>query len=201
MISVEKQILNRIYGNGRVWAFSKIDFVDLGSAQAIEKALSRQAKKGTIRRVMRGIYDYPKFSKLLDQELSPDMSQVAQAVARKNGWKVQVSGNAALNILGLSTQVPNRYVFLSDGGNKNYKVEGRELAFKKSRLKDIGVKYPESALLVQALRELGPEGITSAARTKLADYFEPKTSKRILKDAQYTTAWIYEEIKKIFKDG
>ncbi len=68
-----------------------------------------------IRRVIRGIYDYPKFSNLLGQQLSPDLDQVAAALARKFGWHIQVTGPSALNLLGLSTQVPGRIIYASDG--------------------------------------------------------------------------------------
>jgi len=99
MQSIENKVINRIYGNGRGWAFFKNDFVDLGSANAVDLALHRLLRKGKIRRVIRGVYDYPKYSKLLEQNLSPDIDQVAQALARKFGWKIQISGNAALNVL------------------------------------------------------------------------------------------------------
>ncbi len=64
------------------------------------------AERGVIRRVIRGLYDYPAYSKLLKKSLSPDIDQVAHTLARKFGWPIQISGNAALNLVGLSTQVP-----------------------------------------------------------------------------------------------
>ncbi len=201
MISIEKQIVNRIYGRGRGWAFSKIDFAELGSSSAIEQALGRLARKDTIRRVMRGIYDYPKFSSLLDQRMGPDIDQVAHAIARKNGWQIEVSGNTALNLLGLSSQVPGRFVYLTDSRNKAYALGTRELTFKKSRLKDIGFKHSQTALLVQALRELGQNKLTDEQRATIYKYFDKEVGDRILKDARYTTSWIYEEIKGIFKEA
>ena len=199
MISIEKQLVSRVYGNGRGWAFSKIDFVDIANSSAIEKALSRLATKGTIRRVLWGIYDYPKFSKLLDQVLSPDVDQIAHAIARKNGWEIDISGNTALNLLGLSTQVPGRYVYLNDSRSKTYQLGKQELIFKKSRLKDIGFKYSQTALVVQALRALGQDRLTKTQRKQIHKYFGTKVGAQILRDARYTTTWIYEEIKKIFK--
>jgi hypothetical protein len=71
-------------------------------------------QNGTIRRVIRGLYDYPRFSTLLDQELSPDTDQAAQALARKFRWRIQPIGAVAQNLLGLSTQVPARIVYLSE---------------------------------------------------------------------------------------
>ncbi len=77
--STEKQALARIYGNGRGWAFSQKDFADLGSRKAIDMALMRLTDRGTIRRVIRGIYDYPRHSDLLKKQMGPDLHQVARA--------------------------------------------------------------------------------------------------------------------------
>ncbi|MEI6971959.1 MAG: DUF6088 family protein [bacterium] len=73
MQSVEQQILSRIYGTGRDWIFSQSDFADLGTRAAIDKSLQRLDAKGTIRRVIRGIYYYPKYSKMLNVTMGPDM--------------------------------------------------------------------------------------------------------------------------------
>ena len=109
MISSEKKVLSRVYGNGRGYAFSSNDFIDKLSINNIDKALSSLTKKEQIRRVARGIYDYPKYSNLLKKELSPDIEQVARAYARKFNWKIEISGDTALNMLGLSTQVVGKY--------------------------------------------------------------------------------------------
>jgi predicted oxidoreductase len=199
MQAIEDKVISRIYGKGRGWSFFKNDFVDLGSADAIDKALSRLTKSGRVRRVMRGIYDYPKYSRLLEQQLSPDIDQVAQALARKFGWTIQVSGNAALNILGLSTQVPARYLYLSDGQSKTYHINDVELSFKKTALKDMGLKLPESALLVQALKTRGQQSISLSEKQKILAYFPKEKYSAILKDTQYMTSWVYEQIKQIFE--
>ena len=113
------------------------------------------------------MYDYPRYSDLLQKTLSPDMDQVANAYARKFGWRIEVSGETALNLLGLSTQVPGQYVYLSDGPSKSYEVMGVRLNFKKSTLKDIGFKHRESRLIVQALKALGKERLTDAVFAKI----------------------------------
>ena len=200
MQTIENNILNRVYGKGRLWSFSKIDFVDFGEAASVEKALSRLCEKGTIRRVMRGVYDYPKFSKLLNKELAPDIDQIAHALARKFGWEIQVTGNAALNLIGLSTQVPGRYVYLCNGKSRSYEIGNRVLEFKKQRLRDMDFKYNDSALLVQALITLNKKELDEEESKIIRSYFDVKTQSRILKDTQYATSWVYDLIKKIFKD-
>ena len=77
------KILKVIRGHGFGWAFSQRDLAEIGTRDAVDKALQRLLQKGTIRRVIRGLYDYPRFSTLLNQELSPDTDQAAQALSRK----------------------------------------------------------------------------------------------------------------------
>jgi len=205
MKSIEKQIVNRIYGMGRGWAFSRKDFSLLAGAEHVDKSLSRLAQKGTIRRLARGLYDYPRFSRWLQQTLGPDMDQVAHALARKFGWNIQVTGNAALNILGISTQVPTRYIYLSDGPSKTYSVEGGEISFKKSRYTHLGLKLHQSALLVQAIEALGPDGLTPEYTQAMARYLSPqgplpdKQRSAIAKDTQFVTSWVQASVIKVLQ--
>ena len=122
MQTIENKIVSRIYGRGRGWVFGANDFSAEFERSTVDWVFYNLVASGTIRRVYRGIYDYPKYSELLEQELSPDFDQVAQAFARKFNWRIQPSGDAALNLLGLSTQVPGRLVYLSDGPNRQYHV-------------------------------------------------------------------------------
>ena len=197
MQSINKKAIFRIYGHGRGWAFSSNDFVKDFSRSQIDCVLSDLYHKRKIRRVCRGIYDYPKFSELLQQELSPDFDQVAHAFARKFNWRIQPTGDAALNLLGLSTQVPGRLVYLSDGPNRQYDLGNNTLEFKKSALKDVGFKYRESGLIVQTLKVLGPERVDDAVIATLRKQMDETVCKRVLKDTVTATGWVYEMIKRI----
>lgn len=189
-----------ISGHGRGWAFSSNDLIKKFERQQIDNVLSDLVKAKKIRRVSRGIYDYPKYSELLKKELSPDIEQVARAIGRKFNWRIEVSGESALNILNLSTQIQAKYIYLSDGPNKSYKLfNDVEIEFKKSVLKDIGFRYKESSLIVQALKSLGKEHITDEIIEKIKEQIEPKMYEKILKDTQSTTVWVYEIIKQICK--
>ena len=210
--ALENTILSRIYGRGRGWAFSKKDFNAVGEAGSIDRALSRMAEKGVIRRVMRGLYDYPAYSKLLKKDLSPDIDQVAHALARKFGWQIQISGNAALNVMGLSTQVPTQYLYLSDGPSKTYQVGNIAIEFKKNRFTQLGLKYTANEILVQAIQALGERPLSQDEKQKIIQYLA-KTSgmkdvaesgrlnevliNRILKDTQYATSWIVSNIRQV----
>ncbi len=197
MQSIENKTSSRIYGNQRGWAFSKIDFLDLGSDADIRKALSELAAKGTIRRVLRGIYDYPRISKLLTTEIGPDLDQLARALARKSAWRIQPSENTALNFLGLSTQVPAQTVYLSDGPSKTYEIGKQELVFKKRTLKESVFKHKESELVVQALKALGQERVDAEILQKLAGTWTPSIWKKILRDTKTAPAWVSDLIRNI----
>ena len=200
MQPIENKILSRIYGRGRGWAFTKVDFVaEFGEAN-IHQALSSLARAGKIRRVSRGIYDYPGHSELLGKTLSPAIDQVAQALARKFNWRIQPSGDAALNLLRLSTQVPGRWVYLTDGPSRQYVIGKHTLVFKTSALKDAGFKYRESGLVVQALKALGKDRVDQSVVNTIRQELGAKTSARILQDTRAVTGWIYQIIKQVCEE-
>lgn len=186
-----------ISGHGRGWSFSSRDLMQKFTRQQADNLLSDLSAQGKIRRIAHGMYDYPKYSDFLGKELSPDIDQVARAYARKFNWRIEISGESALNYFGLSTQVPGTYIYLSDGASKSYDIMGTILKFKKSQLKNIGFKHSESSLIVQALNALGKEHITDSVIKKIRDQIDPKKYEKILKDTQSSTVWIYESIKVI----
>ena len=200
MQSVENKIVSRIYGSQKGWAFSKNDFMDLGGDDLIRKALSILEVKGTSRRVLRGLYDYPRFSKLLNEPMGPDIDQVAQALARKYGWRIQPSENTALNLLGLSTQVPAQAVYLSDGPGKTYEIGNRQLIFKRRALKESGFKRRESELVVQALKALGRDRIDSKLRGKLSEALPAGTWKKMVRDTKTAPAWVHDVIRTVAEE-
>ena len=195
--TIEKAVANRIYGNGRGWVFSPRDFIDLGGRATIDSALHRFQQKGTIRRVIRGVYDYPRFSELLSQELSPDVDQVAQALARKFGWRIQPGGAMAQNLIGLSTQVPARAVYLSDGPDRTYRIGNTSLVFEHTALKETGFKLRESGLIVQALKSLGPDRVNTEVIFQVRDWLPEKLRAKVLRDAKTATGWVYSAIQRI----
>lgn len=200
MQSIDNKLISRIYGHQRGWVFFKSDFLDLGSDAAIRKALSRLEAKGTIRRILRGVYDYPRISTLFNEPMGPDLDELASALARKSGWRIQPSENTALNRLGLSTQVPAQSVYLSDGPSKSYEIGKRQLIFKKRRLKESGFKLRESELVVQALKELGRERIDAQVCRKLSKTWTPDLWQKILRDTRSAPAWVCDVIRNIAKE-
>lgn len=197
MQTFENQIVSRIYGTGRGWSFFQGDFGDLAGRPTTDWNLFQLAESGTIRRVFRGIYDYPRYSELLQTQLSPDIESVAQALARKFGWRIQPNGEMALNLIGLSTQVPARALYLSDGPTRSYTIGKTTLAFRHTKLKEARFKHRESGLIVQALRALGQERIDAAVIAKIRAWLPEQMRAKVRKDTQRATAWVHEVIMKI----
>ena len=195
--SIENKMLNRIHGNGSGWVFSPRDLANIGSRSAIGLALYRLEQKKKIRRAIRGIFYYPKIGTLLGQEMPPDIDRIAQALGRKFGWHIQPGGATALNLLGLSTQVPARALYLSTGPNRTYELPTTTLIFQHSALKETNFKRPESGLIVQALKALGPKRITPKVIAKIRAWLDPNLRKRVLDDSRSATAWVYAAIQKI----
>ena len=190
-----------IAGHRRGWAFSSNDLSSVFTRGEADDNLKYLTEKGKIRRISRGLYDYPKYSDLLKQELSPDIDQVARAFARKFNWRIEISGDSALNLLGLSTQIVAKHIYLSDGPNRSYDIMGTTLEFKKSALKEIGFKHKESSLIVQALKALGKDRITPKVIDKIKKQTDSKKYNKILIETKSTKIWIYEAIKQICRNN
>ncbi|MHB0896024.1 MAG: DUF6088 family protein [Spirochaetales bacterium] len=198
--SVFDKVVSRIYGHGRGFVFSGKDFSDLAKLETINKTLLRLYEKGTIRRILRGVYYYPKFSTFLNEFLSATPKDVAIAISRSHGWKICASGNAALNMLGLSRQVPAVWNYLSDGPSRTYAWSGLKIKFIHKTNKEISVLSPTTALVVQALKALGARNIDDTVIETLKKALSDDEKKQTLREAQYVTSWVYEAIKRIAND-
>jgi len=194
--SVYKKLISRIYGYGRGHVFSRNDLMDLGEAPAIRQSLSRLEKAGTIRRLARGLYEYPRFSDLLQAAAPADPDQVARAIARSYGWTIVPTGETALNALGLSTQVPAAWEFFSDGPSKSVVWLGGTIHFKKRANRETSTLSPSTALVVQALKALGQGRITPQTIETLSQKLDEREWGRALKEAKSATEWVYSVMKK-----
>lgn len=190
-------ILSRIYGRGRGAVFTPKDFHDLATAETVRQTLSRLAETGKIRRLLRGVYDYPVFSSLFQAPASPDPDAIAQAVARTHGWTILPSGETALNLLGLSTQVPARYQYFSDGPARKYSWDGGSLELIHRANREITVLSPVTALVVQALKSLGRSRIDETVISILRTRLTAAERGRAERESRYVTSWVYELIKKL----
>ena len=180
-------------------AFVTSDFTDLAEYETAKKALARLEKKGTLRRVLRGVYDKPKFSSLLQEYAAPIPDQIAHAIARNYNWIISASGNTALNQLGLSTQVPADWSYISSGPYKKYTFDNTTLIFlHRSDSQMIGMSE-KTLLLIQALKAIGQENVSDAEIKLIRKRLSYEDYQNILSESRHTISWIYEVIKEICK--
>jgi hypothetical protein len=191
------QIVTRIERLGPGKAFSAKDFLDLASRTMIDVTLAKLAQSGQIRRVRRGLYDVPKINPALGGKLSPDIDEAARAIARRQRWKIVPEGTWAANLLGLSTQVPSKIVYLTDGPNKEVPIGRRTIQFKHARPKALAGLDGKFALVVQALRHLGKEGVGAREIETLRAALSPTEKRKLVRDTRCGADWIYDVAKKI----
>ncbi|MBU0718617.1 MAG: hypothetical protein KJ749_10250 [Planctomycetes bacterium] len=197
MQSVNDKVFARIRAKGRRSSFTNKDFLDLGSRGSVDMALTALAKEGRIRRVRRGLYDYPDFNAELGGRLGPDVDRVVQAWARRLGVRIQPAGAAAANMLGLSTQVPAHMIYLTDGRSRTLRVGGLTVRFKRTTPGRFQKGHGVTSLVATALRDLGPRGVDDAAIARLRGRLSEKHRNQLLKDAQHLEGWIYAIARKV----
>ena len=201
MGTVKRKILTRMKEGDAGKAYSPKDFLDLGSRGSVDVALSQLVDAGSIRRIIRGLYDYPRTGKLISGPLSPDLNEAARAIARKNGWRILATGAHAANTLGLSTQVPAKAVYLSDGPTRSFKLGRRTIQFKHAEPKTLGAASEVNGLVIQALRYTGKHAVTDAMVSRIARVLSRPDRETLLADTQYSTDWIHEVAKAIVAEG
>ena len=180
-------------------AFVTSDFTDLAEYETAKKTIARLEKKGTLRRVLRGVYDKPKFSSLLQEYADPIPDQIAHAIARNYNWTISASGNTALNQLGLSTQVPADWSYISSGPYKKYTFGNITLTFShRSNSQMIGMSE-KTLLLIQALKAIGQGNVNDAEIKLIRKRLSSDECQNILSESRHTISWIYEVIKEICK--
>jgi hypothetical protein len=197
MQTMQDHILKRIERLGPGNAFSAKDFLDIATRGSIDMALGSLVRKGRIRRIRRGLYDRPKTNLALGGKLSPDIDEAARAIARRQRWKIVPEGAWAANLLGLSTQVPAKIIYLTDGPSKAIEIGRRSIHFRHARPKAMAGLEGKLALVVQALRHLGKEGVGTREIETLRERLSPKEKRRLLKDTRFSTDWIYEIARQI----
>jgi len=197
MQTMQDQILARIDRLGPGKAFSAKDFLDIATRGSIDVALGGLTRKGTIRRIRRGLYDMPKVNPALGGKLSPDIDEAAQAIARRQRWKIVPEGAWAANLLGLSTQVPSKIIYLTDGPNNEVQIGRRSIHFKHARPKAMAGLEGKFALVVQALRHLGKENVGTREIETLRTKLTLQEKRRLLRDTRFGVDWIYDVAKKI----
>jgi hypothetical protein len=180
--------MKRARAGGRGGVFTPRDFLDVAARAAVDQALSRLAKGGKLRRLARGLYDFPKVHPKLGP-LSPAADDVAQALARETGSQVQIAGARAANALGLSTQVPAKSIYLTDGPSRRVVLGKRVVDLRHASPKHLIAPGSPAGTVVQALRHLGPVRATDVVHVA-ARRLSTSDKKTLATSAVQAPAWM-----------
>lgn len=187
------QVENRIAEALKTYPRSSVlfvaDFLDYGNPESVKKALLRLKEKETLVRLDHGIYLYPKVDKELGV-LFPSTEEIAKGIARRDKARIVPTGVQALNKLGLSTQVPMKVVYLTDGAARTVKVGKRTITFKKTSPKNLLVKGEISSLAIQALKTIGQNKIDENIIEKIQSILKNEKKENIINDAKLSPAWV-----------
>ena len=194
-----QQIRDKIETAKEGQIFIHADFANIAGNETVRKNLSRLVENGTIRRILNGIYEKPKYSFLLKEHVAADPHAVAEAIARNYHWTIAPSGNTALNLLNLSTQVPSSWSYISDGPYKTYEFNSIKIEFRHRTNKDISKLSFKTQLVIQALKALGKTNISDNTIKILSANLSHDEKKTMLWEAKESTDWIYDIIRTISK--
>lgn len=191
--AIKKRILNSEDGS----VFVATDFADITDKKTASVILTRIESDGIIRRVLRGVYDKPEYNEFLKEYVAPIPDNVAHAIARNFGWTIVPCGDTALNLLGLSTQVPAMWVYVSDGTYKEYAFGNTIIQFKRTTNKEVSKLSYKTALTIQALKALGKDKIAESIINSLRKLLTVEEKNAMLQESKAATSWIYEYIRQI----
>ena len=177
--------------------FVNSDFADITDTNTIKQIISRLIKEGTLRRIIRGVFEKPKYSKLLQEYVAADPNEIANALARCYHWTIAPCGDTALNKLGLSTQVTAVWSYISDGPYKTYEWDKTKIEFKHRTNKEITGLSPTTILVIQALKTLGKENTDSKVIRILSHRLNTEEKAALLREGSEATDWVYNVIREI----
>lgn len=197
--SIDSQIVASIRRRGRGAVLVPSDFLEFGSRQAVDVTLHRLAQKGTIRRLARGVYDFPKEHPVLGV-LDPSAEVIARALAGRDRTRLQPAGAYAANLLGLTEQVPAKAVFLTDGPAKTVKIGTTSIELRRTTPRNMEAAGRLSGLLIQALRELGQKNLTRERCEHLKHSIPAKERRKLLKDLRLAPAWMHSVFREMAED-
>lgn len=197
MSSYTEKISDKINDFDSHKVFFANDFLDIASYETARKTLNRMVNERKIQRVIGGFYYNPRYSELIGEYEAASIHELALAIARKYNWNIAPHGSTALNLLGLSTQVPTHYTYISSGRYKTYKIADTVLEFKKVNPGEIANMSLKTATVIQAIKSLGKEHINDQVVQQIRENLTGKERKDLMDESKSVSAWIYEVIREI----
>lgn len=197
MNSYLDQIKNRINDFDSRKVFINNDFLDIAGNETVRRTLNQLVSENKITRVINGFYYNPRYSELIGEYEAVSIHELALAIARKYNWNIAPYNSTALNLLGLSTQVPTHYKYISSGRYKKYKIGDTILEFKKVNPGEIANMSLKTATVIQAIKSLGKENITNEVIQKIRKNLSEKERIDLMNESKSVPSWIYEVIREI----
>jgi hypothetical protein len=194
-LNIEEQLFAKMKRAKAGTLFFPEQFSDFAESTAIRKALQRLTEDGHIVRVAQGIYVIPKESSLVGKVI-PGAEEVAAAIAKRDRARIVPTGVHALNILGLSTQVPMRVVYLTDGAARIVRVGKQTINFKRTTPKNLAAQGHISSLVIQALKTIGKSKVEESELKKIIAHLKKEKRENILHDSKLAPAWVAVIMKK-----
>ena len=192
-IEIKKRILDAEEGS----IFVTSDFTDIATTTTVRKCLGRQVEEKNIRRIIDGVYEKPVYSNLLREYVPANPEKVAYAIARGFHWTIAPCGDVALNKLGLSTQVPVVWSYISDGPYRKFSWDNITLSFRHRANREISFMSETTTLVVEALKTLGKDRVDDGIILSLRNRLPKEEKKKMLEEATGVSEWIYTVIRKV----
>jgi hypothetical protein len=138
------------------------EFLHLASRAAIDQGLTRLMRQGKLLRVGRGAYAAPVVGRFGSRP--PSTQAVVEAIEAASGEVVVATGATEANVLGLTTQVPTREVFLTSGSSRKLHLGNRNVELKHGSRWHLGLGKRPAGMAIRALSWLGPEQAPAALK-------------------------------------
>jgi len=199
-MSVLKQIESVLKKKNPGEVFFVVDFIEIGDYDTVRKSLQRLTERGQLIRLSKGIYYYPKKDKLLGT-VYPSAEQIGNAISKRDKARIIPTGSYAMYRLGLTTQIPMNVVYLTDGSARKISIGKQTVTFKKTSPKNLSSENRLSNLIIQALRAIGKENLTSAHILQIKTIIlDSNETDALRNDMMQAPVWIRKTILEILNE-
>lgn len=195
-ISVDRQVIRRVAGSARSASFTAFDFAGLGKPEAVRQALRRLVARGELARARRGLYFKPRAHPIVGTT-GPDTLAAIRKLMERSAAEWQFSGAAAANLLGLSEQVPSRWVVVTSGNPRKVRIGKTGVEFRHAAPRNLLGGDRPAGLVFQALRYLGARGVTPARISHLRGRLDKKAKKELADLCPLMPRWMQPAVQQI----
>lgn len=200
MVTAKNQIETKVSKSSLGEIFFADDFTNYGSPDNIRQVLSRLVKEEILLRIAQGIYLKPKKDPVLGI-IYPNIEDIAKEIAARDKARIAPTGVLSLYLLGLTTQVPLKAVYLTDGSQREIKIGNRTIKFKKTAPKSFAVKDERLHLIVQAFKETGQKEVSEGFLTRIQPHIVQLKDNVVQTQLKYAPVWIQKHINNLYKSG